>query len=176
MINMKPKALFLDRDGIVNVEKHFVYKIEDFEFIDGIFEFCRFFQDKGYIIFIITNQSGIARGYYTLNDYNILTRWMINEFNKQNIKITEAYHCPHLPEITGECDCRKPKPGMILQAQKEFDIDLENSVVVGDNLRDIETGFNAGVKTNYLINKKNDKINFQFRNIRDLLNYLTIKK
>ncbi len=173
---MKLKALFLDRDGTVNIEKNFVYKIEDFEFIDGIFELCRFFQDKGYLIYIITNQSGIARGYYTISDYNLLTEWMINEFNKKNINITKVYYCPHLPEITGDCNCRKPKPGMILQAQKEFNIDLENSVVIGDNSRDIETGINAGVITNYLVNKTIDNRNFQFQSIKDLFLFLKSNK
>jgi len=121
------KALFLDRDGVVNKEKNYLYKIEDFEFIDGVFETCRYFQDKDYLIIIITNQAGIAREKYTENDFKILTEWMIKEFEKESIKISKVYYCPHHPDFSAECECRKPKPRMILDAQKEFDIDLKNS-------------------------------------------------
>jgi len=145
------KALFLDRDGVINKEKDYLYKIEDFEFIDGVFKTCRYFQNKGYLIIIITNQAGIARGKYTEKDYQVLTNWMLKEFGKEGIKISKVYHCPHHPDFTGECECRKPKPGMILKAQKEFNIDLENSILVGDKNSDIETGINAGIHQNYLI-------------------------
>ena len=145
------KALFLDRDGVVNKEKNYLYKIEDFEFIDGVFETCAYFQDRGYLIIIITNQAGIARGKYTEEDFETLTKWMIKEFEKENIKISKVYHCPHHPDFSGECECRKPKPKMILDAQKEFDIDLENSILVGDKNSDIEAGINAGIPQNYLI-------------------------
>lgn len=145
------KALFLDRDGVVNKEKNYLYKIEDFEFIDGVFETCRYFQNKGYLIIIITNQAGIARGKYTEKDFEILTHWMINEFKKENITISKVYHCPHHPDFTGECECRKPKPGMILEAKNEFNINLKDSVLVGDKNSDIEAGKSAGVGKNYLI-------------------------
>lgn len=145
------KALFLDRDGVINKEKNYLYKIEDFEFIDGVFETCKYFQDKGYLIIVITNQAGIARGKYTEKDYQILTDWMMNEFKKQDINIKKVYHCPHHPDFSGECECRKPNPGMILQAQQEFDIDLSQSILVGDKNSDIEAGINAGVKMNYLV-------------------------
>lgn len=145
------KALFLDRDGVVNKEKNYLYKIEDFEFIDGVFETCRYFQNKGYLIIIITNQAGIARGKYTEEDFEFLTKWMLKEFDKNDIKISKVYHCPHHPDFSGECECRKPKSKMILDAQKEFDIDLENSILVGDKNSDIEAGINAGIHQNYLI-------------------------
>ncbi len=145
------KALFLDRDGVVNKEKNYLYKIEDFEFIDGVFETCRYFQDKGYLIIIITNQAGIARGKYTEKDFEILTNWMLEEFRKENIRISKVYHCPHHPDFSGECECRKPKPKMILDAQREFDINLQNSILVGDKNSDIEAGINAGIYQNYLI-------------------------
>lgn len=145
------KALFLDRDGVVNKEKNYLYKIEDFEFINGVFETCRYFQDKGYLIIFITNQAGIARGRYTEEDYQVLTKWMIREFEKENIKISKVYHCPHHPDFSGICECRKPNPKMILDAQKEFEIDLENSILVGDKNSDIEAGINAGIHQNYLI-------------------------
>ncbi len=148
---MMNKALFLDRDGVVNKEKDYLYKIEDFEFIDGVFETCRYFQDKGYLIIIITNQAGIARGKYTEKDYQVLTKWMIREFDKENIKISKVYHCPHYPDFSGICECRKPNPKMILDAQKEFNIDLVNSILVGDKNTDIEAGIKAGIKMNYLV-------------------------
>ena len=147
------KALFLDRDGIVNVEKEYLYKIEDFEFIDGIFSLCKHYQDLGYMIFIVTNQSGIARKYYSEKDFKLLTDWMLQEFKKKNIVITKVFHCPHHPKIDGECDCRKPKPGMILTAQKEFAIDLAHSLMVGDKERDIEAALNAGINETYLLDE-----------------------
>ena len=148
------KVLFLDRDGVINVEKHYLYKKEDFEFIDGIFELCQFFQDLGYLIIVVTNQSGIARGYYSEEDFENLTQWMIEKFKENGIYISKVYHCPHHPDISGECRCRKPKAGMLLEAQKEFDIDLKHSVMVGDKERDIDAGINAGISETYLFNEK----------------------
>lgn len=145
------KALFLDRDGVINKEKHYLYKIEDFEFIHGVFSTCKHFQDKGYLIIIITNQSGIARGKYSDKDFHILTSWMIQEFEKENIKISEVYYCPHHPSISGKCECRKPKPKMIQDASKKFNIDLKKSILVGDKNSDIKAGLNAGILNNYLI-------------------------
>ncbi len=144
------KALFLDRDGVINIEKYYLYKIEDFEFIDGIFKICKHYQNLGYKIIVVTNQSGIARGYYGEEDFKNITLWMINEFKKLGIDILKVYHCPHHPDITGSCTCRKPKPGMLLEAAREFDIDLNNSIIIGDKERDIEAGLNAGLKKTYL--------------------------
>lgn len=144
------KALFLDRDGVINVEKDYLYKIEDFEFIDGIFKVCKHYQDLGYVIIVVTNQSGIARGFYDENDFKNITIWMINEFKKLGIDILKVYHCPHHPDITGPCECRKPKPGMLLEAAREFDVDLKSSIIIGDKERDIESGLNAGLIETYL--------------------------
>ena len=144
------KALFLDRDGVINVEKNYLHTIEAFEFIEGIFALCRFFQAKGYQIIVVTNQSGIARGYYTEEDFNGLTAWMIDAFNHEDVKITAVYHCPHHPDISGECACRKPEPGMLLEAAKAYDIDLKSSLMIGDKERDIEAALRAGVKETYL--------------------------
>ncbi|WP_320661263.1 HAD-IIIA family hydrolase, partial [Campylobacter coli] len=94
--SMKRKALFLDRDGIINIDKKYIYKIQDFEFCDGIFELCRYFLAQKYLLFVATNQSGIARGYYTQEDFFKLCDFMLNEFLKENIKIDKIYHCPHL--------------------------------------------------------------------------------
>lgn len=152
MSHFNKKALFLDRDGVVNKEKNYLYKVEDFEFINGVFETCRYFQDLGYLVIIVTNQAGIARGKYTEEDYQLLTNWMIKEFEKENVIISKVYHCPHHPEFSGDCECRKPKTRMLFDAQKEFDLDLKNSILVGDKNSDIETGINAGIQNNYLIN------------------------
>ena len=149
----KNKALFLDRDGVVNIEKEYLYKIDDFEFIDGIINLCSFYQSLGYKIFVVTNQSGIVRGYYTEDDFAILTTWMIEEFHKSGIIIEKVYHCPHHPKISGECECRKPNPGMLLSANSEFNIDLSKSIIIGDKERDIEAGLNAGLKETYLFDE-----------------------
>ncbi len=147
------KALFLDRDGVINVEMDYLFKIEDFQFIDGIFELCKYYQNLGYLIIVITNQSGIARDYYTEKDFSLLTLWMLEEFHKHAIDIKKVYYCPHHPEISGYCMCRKPHAGMLLDAQKEFNIDLKNSVLVGDKERDIEAGLNAGLQETYLFDE-----------------------
>ncbi len=148
---MKPSALFLDRDGVINVETNYVWRVEDFKFTEGIFKLCRKFQSAGYLIFVITNQAGISREYYSENDFFTLNKWMLNRFSEMGITITKVYYCPHHPEITGPCDCRKPEPGMIKQAENEFDINLPDSVLIGDNISDITAGKNAGVGTNILI-------------------------
>ena len=145
------KALFLDRDGTINIEKNYVYKIEDFEFQPGIFELISGYQKKGFLVFIVTNQSGIARGLYTEKNYQSLTRWMISRFKQEGIIIAKVYHCPHHPEITGECYCRKPSPGMILQAIGEYKIDRVNSVLIGDKKSDILAGKKAGIGKNIYI-------------------------
>jgi len=147
------KALFLDRDGVINVEKEYLYKKEDFEFIEGIFELCRYYQDLGYLIFVVTNQSGIARKFYTEEEFSKLTQWMLKEFEKEGIHIQKVYHCPHHPEISGECDCRKPKPGMLREAAETFGVDLKNSIMIGDKERDIEAGINAGLRETYLFDE-----------------------
>lgn len=174
MLRMKNKALFLDRDGVINVDKKYVYKIEDFEFCEGIFELCDFFSKKGFLIFIITNQSGIARAYYTEEDFKILSDFILNAFAEKNIKISKIYHCPHLEH----CQCRKPKPGMLLKAQNEFDINMQDSIFIGDNLSDMQAGLSAGVGTLALIDSKvKENENFKtFANLTELLNFLKSKE
>lgn len=138
------KAIFLDRDGVVNVEKDYVCKIEEFEFIEGLFETLKEFQKLGYLLFIITNQSGIGRGYYSIEDFKVLTTWMLNEFKKQNIEIAQVEFCPHSPDEV--CECRKPKAGMIKNILKNFDVDLEHSWLIGDKDSDIACAKNANIK------------------------------
>jgi D-glycero-D-manno-heptose 1,7-bisphosphate phosphatase len=146
-----PKALFLDRDGVVNVEKNYLYKIDDFELMEGIIEVCRHYEANGYLIIIVTNQSGISRGYYSENDFKNLSEWMIDHFKSLGITIAHIYHCPHHESIDGQCECRKPEPGMFLEAQRDFDIDMADSVMIGDNERDIQAAIRAGVGTNILL-------------------------
>ena len=140
----KQKAIFLDRDGVINIEKEYLYKIEDFEFISGVIEAMKYFQDKGYLLFIITNQSGIGRNYYTKDDFNTLTSWMQEVLKKQNINISQVEFCPHTP--TDNCTCRKPLTGMIDNILENFDIDLENSWLIGDKSSDILCANNANIK------------------------------
>ena len=139
----KPYALFLDRDGIINKDLGYVSKIEDFQFTEGIFELLHFFVSKGYLLFIVTNQSGIGRGYYTIQDFNTLTEWMVETFKEQNIDIQDVQHCPHVPNEN--CACRKPETGMVDDILKEYQIDLSNSWLIGDKQSDIDLAHNAGI-------------------------------
>lgn len=153
---MTVKALFLDRDGVINIDRHYIYKIEDFCFMDGIVDTLKYFQDRGYLLIIITNQSGIARGYYTEEDFEVLTEWMKKRFEEKGVYLTKVYYSPyHLEHGLGKYKkdsfCRKPNPGMIIAAQKEFDIDIEKSILIGDRESDIEAGLNAGIKINILL-------------------------
>lgn len=147
----KNKALFLDRDGVINIEKNYVHKISDFEFTPGIFSIIKEFQVKGFLIFVITNQAGIARGYYTETDVIILHKWMVGQFRQNGITITDIYFCPHHPDFTGSCGCRKPKPGMLLKAIAEYNIDPARSVLIGDKESDIMAGKNAHIGRNIYI-------------------------
>jgi D-glycero-D-manno-heptose 1,7-bisphosphate phosphatase len=147
------KAIFLDRDGVINEDYGYVYKKEDFKFREGIFEALKSFQNKGYKLFIITNQSGIARGFYSEDEFHNLMEWVKKEFEKQGIKITDYKFCPHHPGITGVCECRKPSPKMILDLANEYNIDLKNSIMIGDSKRDIEAGQKARVGKNILVGK-----------------------
>jgi len=165
------KALFLDRDGVVNVEKNYLHKIDDFELMEGIVEVCRAYQDKGYVIIIVTNQSGISRGYYSEEDFRHLSEWMVGHFQELGIVITHIYHCPHHESIDGVCECRKPEPGMFLRAQREYDLDMNLSVMIGDNERDIEAAIRAGVGHNLLLSEEATDSNADriVRSLREVL-------
>ena len=141
------KALFLDRDGTINVDYGYVYQIEKFEFINGIFELCQKAQEKGYLIIVITNQSGIARNYYKDEDFHILNKFMIDEFAGKGIKITDVFYCP---DLDGER--RKPNCGMFIEAKEKYNLDMKTSISLGDKERDIEAAKKAGVGKNFLFN------------------------
>jgi len=145
MDQQRPRALFLDRDGTINVDGGYVHKIEDFVWIDGIFDFCRAVQRHGFLIIIITNQSGIARGYYTEQQYQALTKFMVDGFANEGVTISAVYHCPDLSGPN-----RKPAPGMFLKAARDFNLDMANCISVGDNQRDLDAAAAAGVPRNYL--------------------------
>ena len=134
---MQKKIIYLDRDGVINEDFGYVYKSDNFRFVNGVFEACKTFLNLGYEIVIVTNQSGIGRKYYSKNDFLKLTNWMLEEFKKNGINILNTYFCPHSPE--DNCDCRKPNIGMIEQSLNDFNIDLKNSWLIGDKISDIET-------------------------------------
>lgn len=145
------KVAFLDRDGVINVDHGYVSSINDFEWCDGVFEGLLKLKELGFELVIITNQSGIARGYYSEADFENLTKWMLAKLEKQGIPVLKVYHCPHSPELC--CECRKPKPGMILKAASELEIDLKNSILIGDKDSDIAAGLSAGVGKNFKLGK-----------------------
>jgi D-glycero-D-manno-heptose 1,7-bisphosphate phosphatase len=154
------KALFIDRDGVINVDKVHVFRKTDFEFTEGIFDLCRKYLSYGYLIIVITNQAGIAKGLYTVEDFDKLTDWMIRQFKDKGITISKVYYCPHHPDITGPCQCRKPNPGMILKAVKEFNLDISECILIGDKESDLEAGRRAGIPESNLhlfIHKNNYK-------------------
>ena len=153
---MPIKTIFLDRDGIINEEINYLHKIDEFEFIEGIFDSCLFLINLGYKIIIITNQSGIARGYYSERDYQKLTQWMLNKFNEKNIKILDVFHCPHGPDSS--CFCRKPKPGMFLEAKSKYNINMKKSWMIGDNETDILAANSAGISNTVLLISNPSKV------------------
>jgi D-glycero-D-manno-heptose 1,7-bisphosphate phosphatase len=148
-------ALFLDRDGVINVDHAYVHRREDFDFVDGIFELCRLARQRGYLIFVVTNQAGIGRGKYTEQDFHALTEWMCGVFKAEGAPIDKVYFCPyHAEHGVGaykiDSPFRKPNPGMILQAAAEYGVNLAGSVLLGDNETDVQAGVAAGVGCNLL--------------------------
>jgi len=168
------KVVFFDRDGVINVEKHYLYKIEEFEFIDKEFSSFKYLKNLGYKFVIITNQSGIDRGKYTVDDFNLLTNWMLERFKEYAIEIKAVNYCPHHPDFSGNCECRKPKIGMIKQAEAVLDIDYENSWLIGDKDSDIKAAFNANipntiqVRSGHSFNEKTSKAKFIIDSIKDI--------
>lgn len=153
---MTRPALFLDRDGVVNRDTGYVYEERHFVFLDGIFDVVAAAQQAGYLCVIVTNQAGIGRGYFTEQHFQSLSAWVSRQFVKHGGRIDRTYHCPHHPDFgisqyKVRCECRKPRPGMLLQAAKDLNIDLGRSILVGDKATDIEAAWNAGVTTRLLL-------------------------
>jgi D-glycero-D-manno-heptose 1,7-bisphosphate phosphatase len=143
------KAVFVDRDGTLNVEKDYLYRVADFEFIPGVPEAIRRLRQAGFLVIVVTNQSGVARGYFTPAEVDVLHRHIQNELKKSGTRIDGFYVCPHHPtegvgEYRRQCDCRKGQPGMLLRAAAELHVDLAGSYMVGDKLADVEAGERAG--------------------------------
>lgn len=148
---MATPAVFVDRDGVINVDRGYVHNQDEFEFIEGVFDACRAFKEKGYLLVLVTNQAGIARGIFSEDDFMALTEWMDWNFADKGVDFDGIYFCPHHPDFTGDCECRKPKPGMFLDAQKFLDIDMANSVMIGDKISDMLAAQAAGIATRFLV-------------------------
>jgi D-glycero-D-manno-heptose 1,7-bisphosphate phosphatase len=149
-------AAFLDRDGVVNIDRGYLIRREDFEFVPGVLEGARRLHQLGYALVIVTNQSGIGRGLYSEAQFNELTRWMQGAFEASDAPLAGVYFCPHHPsEATGPyrrpCDCRKPAPGMLFDAARDLKLDLAKSVLFGDRESDLEAARAAGVPLRVLL-------------------------
>ncbi len=158
------KAAFLDRDGVINLDRAYVSRWEDFEFVPGAIDAMRRLKKAGYALVVVTNQSGIARGYYTEAQYQALTTAMKQALADAGAAVDAVYHCPHYPkgevaELAIECDCRKPAPGMILRAARELNLSLADSILVGDKPSDIKAARAAGVGHAYLVLSDNEESN-----------------
>lgn len=155
------KAVFLDRDGVINVDRGYTYRIEDFEFIDGVFEACELFVALGYRLIVVTNQSGIGRGYYSEQDFLTLTEWMKGQFHSQGIALDAVYFCPHHPQqgqgsYKQSCYCRKPEPGMLLQGIADFGLEPGSCVMLGDKVSDLEAARAAGIGRKVFVDNQRD--------------------
>lgn len=158
---MERSALFLDRDGVINVDHGYVYRREDFHFTRGIFDLVRIANERNYLVVVVTNQAGIGRGYYTEKQFHALTDWMRTCFIARNARIDSVYFCPFHPEhgveeYKRESRFRKPNPGMLLQAAREWKISLGTSVLVGDKISDMAAAASAGI-TKYFLYRSADK-------------------
>jgi len=154
----KRPAAFLDRDGVINIDHGYVWRIEDFAFVPGVREAAAELARLGFAVVVITNQAGIARGMYTEADFVRLTRWMRERFAEAGVALAGVYHCPHHPtEGIGawrvRCDCRKPAPGMLLAAARDLALDLQGSVIFGDKCDDMRAGRAAGVGLRVFLGK-----------------------
>jgi D-glycero-D-manno-heptose 1,7-bisphosphate phosphatase len=153
---VKRRAAFLDRDGVVNLDREYVHRIEDFEFVPGVFEATRVLRRMGFLLVVTTNQSGIGRGLYDVPQFNMLTDWMKQRFLDEGAELAGVYFCPHhptaaLPPYRHACSCRKPEPGMLLAAASDLDLVLGASAMFGDRPSDLEAARRAGVPARYLL-------------------------
>jgi len=167
---MTIKTIFLDRDGVINKEVGYLSRVSDFKFIKGVFDACLYFQHLDYKIIIISNQSGIARGHFNENDYLKLTEWMLSQFNDNGINILDTFYCPHGPESL--CECRKPKPGMLIEAKDKYNISMKDSWMIGDSESDIKAANAAGisktilVRSGHLVDESNSNSKFTIDSIK----------
>jgi len=149
-------AIFLDRDGTINIDHGYVHEIDNFEFIDGVIDAMRELKAMGYALVLVTNQSGIARGLYNEAQFEMLTEWMDWSLADRDVDFDGIYYCPHHPEASveeyrQECDCRKPQPGMLISARDFLHIDMAASYIVGDKMEDMQAGAAANVGTKVLV-------------------------
>jgi D-glycero-D-manno-heptose 1,7-bisphosphate phosphatase len=152
---MKRKALFLDRDGVVNVDSGYVHEPSKCVFMDSIFDIVRAANRADHAVVLITNQAGIGRGFFSIDQFQAFTQWMLAEFEQRNARIDRVYFCPHHPEFgLGQyrvaCECRKPQPGMLIQARDDLELDMQSSLMVGDKHSDLEAAARAGVGHRFL--------------------------
>lgn len=171
------RALFLDRDGVVNKEIGYLSRPDQVRFLPGIFDLCRKAQLLGYILIIVTNQAGIARGYYSETEFHVLMQWMTGEFTREGVRLDRYYFCPHHPEhgvgaYRLDCQDRKPNPGMFLNAATEFHLDLARSIFLGDRCTDMVAGRAAGVGTLVLVEGQEVKPCDEPENFRRVKNLL----
>lgn len=145
-MSLKNKAIFLDRDGVLNQEMgDYVRRVEDFHILDN-FDALKTLQDRSYLLIIATNQGGLAKGWYTEDELAKMHRLLKEAYQAHGVEITDIFYCPHHPNFTGDCDCRKPKPGLLLQGIEKYNIDPAKSYFIGDRERDMEAAAAAGVK------------------------------
>lgn len=176
------RALFLDRDGVINIDYGYVHTRDSFHFLDGIFDLVRTARERDYKIIVVTNQAGIGRGYYSKECFLHLTKWMCEEFSEASAPIDKVYFSPYHPtagigEYLKDDFSRKPHPGMILQAKRELAINLERSILVGDKISDIQAGVTAGISKNLLLlgNSREKFVHPRckvLKNLRDAIPYL----
>jgi D-glycero-D-manno-heptose 1,7-bisphosphate phosphatase len=172
------RALFLDRDGVINKDLGHVHRVEDFVFSDGIFDVIQEFTSKNFAILVVTNQAGIAKGFYTEENFADLTRWMIEEFKSKNVEILDVLYCPHhpkgkVPELSIDCSCRKPLPGLFQVALKQHGISPKESVMIGDRESDMEAAAKAGLGTRILLSGQDSvHATHRFLDLMGLSDYL----
>ena len=140
------RAIFFDRDGVLNEEVGYLYEVEKFKWIDGARDAIKFCNERGILAVVVTNQSGIARGFYTAQNVDALHDFMQKNLAQVGAHIDGFYYCPHHPDFSGECNCRKPKPGLILRACEDFKINPAEAILFGDSRRDIEAAQAANLR------------------------------
>ena len=176
------RALFLDRDGVINIDKGYVFKKEDIQFYDGIFDLVKEANKNNYLVIVVTNQAGIGRGFYTEKDFLSLSEWIKEQFNKKNSSIDHIYYSPFHPvhgigKYKLDSELRKPKPGMFFKAKQEYNIDLKNSIMVGDNESDLIAANSAGIQTKISFgNTCNAYDCFYVKDLSEVKKYLNLYK